>query len=64
MSKVLNLPTRPNPMVNNTRDIIFEKKLGQGAFGQVFRISIRGTFGTYAVKMVQIIRSNFTDSIG
>jgi len=52
MSKVLNLPSRPNPMVNSTKDIIFEKKLGQGAFGQVFRISIRGTFGTYAVKMV------------
>lgn len=58
MSPKLNLPSRPNPMVKSTKDIIFNRKLGQGAFGQVFQIQIKNLPGKYAIKMVELIRLN------
>ena len=59
MTYYLNLPIRPNPLVQNSRDFMFEKKLGQGAFGQVFQVRLRSKSGIFAVKMVKIIRLNY-----
>lgn len=67
MSPILNLPSRPNPLVRGTQDIIFNRKLGQGAFGQVFQIQIKGLPGKFAIKMVIFTRSSSvcsTDSTG
>lgn len=61
MSQILNLPPRPNPLVKTSKDFLFEKKLGQGAFGQVFQVRLRTIPGLFAVKMVKLIRLNYID---
>ena len=61
MSQLLNLPTRLNPLVRGQNEIIFEKKLGQGAFGQVFKIRLKTRNGIFALKKVNITRSIYID---
>ena len=59
MAKILNLPTRNFPLVEGCNDLIFQNKLGEGAFGQVFKIKIRNLPGIFAVKIVKLTRLNY-----
>ena len=61
MSFELNLPSRKQQVVNSSNDLIFEKQLGQGAFGQVFKAKIKHSGQYIAVKMVKLTRSNLND---
>ena len=56
MSIELKLPVRRNPLVNTIHELTFEKQIGQGAFGQVFKARIRGQSEIFAVKKVKITR--------
>ena len=56
MHKILNLPTRRTPVVNSSKDFIFERCVGQGSFGKVYRARIKGKEEVFGVKMVRVIR--------
>lgn len=58
MSLTLNLPAKTSDMARCTRDLHFERQLGQGAFGQVYKARVKRTGKIVAVKVVSITRSN------
>lgn len=49
----VHLPTRPTPLANSIKEFLIEKQIGQGAFGQVFKVRLRNNPQIiYAIKKV------------
>lgn len=58
MSLTLSLPPRTAGLAGSTRDLSFERQLGQGAFGQVYKARVKRTGQTVAIKVVGLTRSS------